>query len=164
MIITIQEIHQEFTKNGDEYIKIKGTTGDGKETTKSIFNNLKDKWHLLKQNATLDFKMEKKGQFWNVVDISAITDKLPPPQEPKILPEHKAEIEKAKSTVEPNAVAVKGDSKNRSFALSYAKDISCALIAAGKPASAISTIDIAVLFESYLDNGAEVIHKKGGEK
>ena len=72
MIITITEVSQEFTKSGAEYLKIKGTTPDGKETTKSIFNNLKDAWGLLVEGATLEFTLEHKGQFWNVVEIKPV--------------------------------------------------------------------------------------------
>ena len=70
MLVTITRVTQDFTKSGAEYLKVKGVTGDGKETTKSVFDNLKDKWPLLKEHATLDFKMEKKGQFWNVTNIT----------------------------------------------------------------------------------------------
>ncbi len=69
MIITIQTIDREFTKTGKEYLKVTGITGDGKQTTKSIFDNLKEKWELLVENATLEFVMQKVGQFWNVTDI-----------------------------------------------------------------------------------------------
>ena len=69
MILTIQSISQEFTKNGDEYYKVTGVSDSGQQTTKSVFNNLQDKWGLLQENATLEFKLEKKGQFWNVIDI-----------------------------------------------------------------------------------------------
>ena len=70
MIVTITHVEQAFTKNGDEYVKVMGITGDGRETTKSVFNQLKDKWGMLQENATLDFKMVKKGQFWNIEDIN----------------------------------------------------------------------------------------------
>ena len=55
----------------------------------------------------------------------------------------------------------KSDGKNRSFALSYAKDIGVAKVRAGKSTSAFEIIETAVLFESYLDNGAEVTPLKG---
>ena len=72
MIITITDVHQEFTKNGDEYRKVTGVTADGKETTKSIFNQLKDDWVLLVENATLEFTMVQNGQFWNVTAIKEV--------------------------------------------------------------------------------------------
>ncbi len=78
MIVTITEVTQEFTKTGEEYKKVKGTTADGKETTKSIFNHMKSYWELLVPGAMLDFTMEKRGQFWNVTDIKRV--KAQPPQ------------------------------------------------------------------------------------
>ena len=84
MIITITELTQEFTKSGAEYVKAKGVTQDGQESTKSIFNNLKDSWPLLEVGATLDFTMEKKGQFWNVTAINPAGEK--PAIKPSIKP------------------------------------------------------------------------------
>ncbi len=78
MIITITQVIQEFTKNGAEYLKVKGTTADGKEITKSVFDNLEESWELLQEGATLDFKLEKKGQFWNVAGISEIGEPASP--------------------------------------------------------------------------------------
>ena len=90
MIITITKVETAETTNGNEYRKVTGTAtnreGEVRETTKSVLDNLKDKWPLLVENATLEFKMEKKGQFWNVIDIKPITrEDLPaerPPPEP----------------------------------------------------------------------------------
>jgi len=97
MIITIQNIEQEFTKTGKEYLKVTGVDGNGKETTKSIFDNLQSKWPLVKENTTLEFKMQKNGQFWNVVDILPISNQLPPPQpKDRTLPEHGKVITEAK--------------------------------------------------------------------
>ncbi len=47
------------------------------------------------------------------------------------------------------------DGKNKSYALSYAKDIACAMIKSGKEMSAAKVIDVAKVFERYLD-GKEV--------
>ena len=96
MIITVISVSEEFTKNGDAYKKVTCATEDGRETTKSIFNQLEAKWPLLVEGKALEFKMEKKGQFWNVVDITAVGDSLPPPKSDKtVLPEHQKEIDKA---------------------------------------------------------------------
>jgi len=83
MIVTITDVTQEFAKNGSEYLKIKGTTPDGKETTKSIFDSLADSWSLLKEGAVIDFEMEKKGQFWNVIGISPVDTTKPSPDAPQ---------------------------------------------------------------------------------
>lgn len=98
MIVTITKVSQEFTKNGDEYRKVTGATSDNKggtrETTKSIFNQLKDKWGLLVEGKTLEFTMEQKGQFWNVVDIKE--PDLPPSKEPEpLLEQHQEVVDKA---------------------------------------------------------------------
>ena len=75
MIITIKEVTKEFTKNRNEYLKVMGFTGDGKPTTKSVFDNLKDKWELIKEDTTLEFIMQKSEKgFWNVVDIKPMPD------------------------------------------------------------------------------------------
>ncbi len=70
MILTITKWSQEFTKTGAEYRKITGTTPDGKEVTKSVFDNLKVAWPLIeKEGNTVELKMVQKGQFWNVINI-----------------------------------------------------------------------------------------------
>ena len=80
MLVVIQSVSQEFTKSGAEFRKVIGITGDGKPIIKNVFDNLQDKWELLVENATLEFTMEKKGQFWNVIDVKK--PELPPPQKP----------------------------------------------------------------------------------
>jgi hypothetical protein len=80
MIATVLRVEQEFTRNGDEYKKVTIQKEDGQETTKSVFNQLEDKWGLLECGATLNFQMEKKGQYWNVVDISKAERSAPPPE------------------------------------------------------------------------------------
>ena len=118
MIITISKISQEFTKNGDEYRKVTGAAGDGRETTKSIFNQLKDKWDLLVEGKTLEFKMEKRGQFWNVTDIIPVGEQLKPSTEPgELLPKHQAEIDKA---VKPPPTKNQSTQTQRSITMSYA--------------------------------------------
>ena len=43
MIATVISVSEEFTKNGAPYKKVVVTDGEGKQTTKSVFNNLEDK-------------------------------------------------------------------------------------------------------------------------
>ena len=81
MIVTIKEVTQEFTTKGAEYKKVMGYDGTGKQVTKNVFDNLSSKWPLLQEEKTLEFVMEKKGQFWNVTDIKEMGTL--PPQEPK---------------------------------------------------------------------------------
>jgi hypothetical protein len=115
MIVVIQSVEQEFTKNGAEYRKVTGVDGNGKQTTKNVFDNLQDKWGLLQENATLEFKMEKKGQFWNVADI---TPSLNPPNKPEVVEESMPPQDwKPEIPVDESSVRI------RSMCVSYAKDM-----------------------------------------
>ena len=94
MIGTVVSVKEEFTTKGDPYKKVEVLDGTGKQTTKNIFSQLEDKWPLLENGKTLEFKMEKKGQFWNVVDI--FMPELPEPKPAGApLPAQQREIEKA---------------------------------------------------------------------
>lgn len=93
MLFTIKTIQNETTKKGDPYLKLTGVDGNGKETTKLVFNNLQEKWALLKENATVKLTMTQtmyngKAQ-WNVTDISPIAPDIEalPKQEAKPVPE-----------------------------------------------------------------------------
>ena len=97
MILVIQTVSQEFTKNGAEYRKITGVTDKGQQTTKSVFNNLEAKWEMLRENATVELKLEQKGQFWNVVDILPVSV---PEERPPIKPEPQ-EDEPSLGDIEP---------------------------------------------------------------
>ena len=90
MILVIQSVSQEFTKNGAEYRKITGVTDKGQQTTKSVFNNLEAKWEMLEENATVELKLEQKGQFWNVTDVL-----------PVLAPEATAPIPQERQVEEP---------------------------------------------------------------
>jgi len=127
MLVTIQTIEQAFTKSGAEYYKVKGVTGDGKETTKSVFDNLKEAWPLLKENATLDFTMEKKGQFWNVTEIKPVKIETQEGHTPEYPGSEEAHKELVKEAVKLGAKP-QGDERVRSMACSYSKD----LVVAGK--------------------------------
>jgi len=76
MLFTIKEVKEMHSDKAGEYLQIVGFTGDGKPSTKNIFNSMKDKWSLLKEDTTVELKMQKKGEFWNVTDI--IEPNLPP--------------------------------------------------------------------------------------
>ena len=108
MILTITSVSQEFTKNGAEYQKVTGTTASGGETTKSVFDNLKMAWPLLKEGATLEFKMVQKGQFWNVINIKPANEPWPEDTdavEPKEVAKPKVEVSKG-NEAPPNPQAV----------------------------------------------------------
>jgi len=71
MLITVNKTEQAFTQNGAEYLKVHGVDPEGKEVTKSIFDSLKAAWPILEKGLgqTFEFKMVKKGQFWNVQNV-----------------------------------------------------------------------------------------------
>ena len=142
MIVRIAEVAQDFTKNGAEYKKVK-CISNGKEVTKSVFDNLSDKWALLKEGVDLEFVMEKKGQFWNVIDIKEI-------EAPAVV---KAAIEEGAKLESVETKVNSGDSKNRAFALSYSKDVAVAVINKGKETTTKEIIDRAKRFCEYLDTG-----------
>jgi len=114
MIITITEVSQEFAKNGAEYRKVRGTTVDGKETTKSVFDNLNSSWPLLVEGAVLEFTMEKKGQYWNVTAISPTNGQ--------------ASSKVSQRAEKPKGNYAESDTKTRSVAMSYAKDLAVAKV------------------------------------
>jgi len=134
MLVTITGIEESFTKNGVEYLKVTGVTDKQQEVTKSVFDNLKDKWESLVVDSTVEFKMEKKGQFWNVVDIIPIKDSFPAqskadaPVRDMSAMEHSAqggkkfEQEYLVKEVEKMGGKVV-DTKLRSMAVAYAKDL-----------------------------------------
>ena len=161
MIATVVSVEGAFTRNGDEFKKVTVADGQGKQTTKSVFNNLEDKWPLLVEGATLEFKMEKKGQFWNTVDVLSVGDQLPPPQSPhKVLPQHKGEIEKAVNEIEAEYFDQTRDRdglplsvKLRTFSFSYCKDLACEAIKAGKSKTIDEIIEASKRVEKYIQLG-----------
>lgn len=127
MHLLITNIAQDFTKNGDEYKKVTGTNvTTGQETTKSIFNNLEDKWSLLEVNKIVELKMEKRGQFWNTIDI--LPAETPPPNKPGSAPLDEKTQKEIKETNEPKVARYieEQEQRIRSMCASYAKDLACA--------------------------------------
>ena len=164
MFITIQKIEEAFTKSGAEYKKVTGIDTTGKQTTKSVFDNLKAKWGLLQENKIVEFKMQKVGQFWNVIDIS----------EAQAPPAVETTTQTVKDTAKVEPVPEKGkiipktgiDSKNKSYALSYSKDLVSATLQAGQPltkAHIKTVVKCANIFEAYLDGRIEFDEKQLAE-
>jgi len=83
------------------YLKI--TDQEGK--AHFIFDNLSDKWELLQPGKMVDLTKEKVGKYWNVIDIAEGSSK--PKVEAQKTGYHREDPE----------------SKQRSYALSYAKDL-----------------------------------------
>ncbi len=136
MKVGIQKVEKMTSEKAGDYLKISYLTDTGKEGFKNIFKDLKDKWPLLEEGAEVELTTEKKGQFWNVVDIAPLGEK--------------SESKPAKPQSKP-------EGRNKSFALSYSKDLFTAIIQAGglkdSTVSQIVTLIItqAKEFEKYLD-------------
>ena len=88
MIVTITKVEKVVGDYG-EYVKVTGVDGNGKETFKNVSSKFTDKWELLKEHATIDFKMVKKDNKWAIADIIPIGEQIhaaeppPPPEAPK---------------------------------------------------------------------------------
>lgn len=67
-------------------------------------------------------KKREGSQYFNIVSLDLVRDKLPPPTEAKMLPGHEEVIKKAKDKIKPKEEKPL-DNKVRSMTLSYAKDI-----------------------------------------
>ena len=119
----ITGVEQAFTAKGAEYKKVTVLDDKGKTTTKNVFDNLSEKWPLLEENKYREFKMEKRGQFWNVIDVLEVD--MPEAQPPdKVLPEHQKIIsEEVKGKPAPQELGMWF--KHKAFSLSYAKDLAC---------------------------------------
>ena len=98
MIGKIENVEQAFSSKGDEYLKVTVTNeSNGQTTVKNIWNQLEQKWPILVIGSRADFKMEKKGQFWNVIDVLPVD--MPPPQQPQPAPNEQAVMKDVKTTV-----------------------------------------------------------------
>lgn len=76
MIITITKA-EKLKGDYGEYVKVAGFDGKGNEIAKNVSAKFEDKWDLLKENATLEFKMvQGKDKKWNIADITV--PNLPP--------------------------------------------------------------------------------------
>jgi hypothetical protein len=159
MILTIQKVEQEFTKTGAEYLKVLGVDQTGRQVTKSVFDNLADKWDLLEENACVELKLEQRGQFWNVVDI--LQPQTPPQTQPKILDEHQEVIEKVFK--DDNMTKDDWAEKDRKTRKSIERQKSLELATnwceackeKGEEVKTTHIISIAKIFEAYLDGGAD---------
>jgi len=80
MKLLITKTEQAFTNKGAEYLKITGVDENNRETTKSVFDNLKGKWSLLVEGNTVELKLKKVGQYWNIEDILPTEGETPTPK------------------------------------------------------------------------------------
>lgn len=68
MILTIKTVTQEQGDYG-QYRKVVGIDADGKEVTKNVGDKFQDKWPLLQENATVEFKVVQRNNKWFIADI-----------------------------------------------------------------------------------------------
>ena len=78
--------------------------------------------------------------------------KLPEQSKDEMLDEHQEVVREARVSV--------SDGKNRSFALSYAKDWCIAKVQGGEAIKTLDVLVVAKAFEAYLDTGVVVEKKK----
>jgi len=138
--ITVKEI---TTKSGTkgEYISVKATD----DSVYNIFDTALFKVFEIGRAVRLKGKMN--GKYFNTSFAEQMKDAIPPVVKEAI---------KEGATIETEGKAVKETTigKNRSFALSYAKDIAVALISTGDVEKMTEkTITCAKRFEKYLDAG-----------
>jgi hypothetical protein len=78
MNFLIKSVESAQTSSEKEYLKVHGiNTANQKDQTISVFDNLQTKWELIKEGKIVNIKMEQKGKYWNVTDITP-ADVLPP--------------------------------------------------------------------------------------
>ena len=83
-----------------------------------------------------------------------VGDSLPEAKKPAPeLPQHQEAIRKA---TEPN-ISDSELMKLRSMALAYSKDLACAHIAVGSEMKSTDIVNVAVIFASYIANGAMIV-------
>ena len=133
-IITVKSTEMATIQTGDnagnQYLKVHGSD----DKTYSIFQE--GLWNTLQVGAAVQLTLEKNQKgYWNVTDATSVAKEL-------------AEKQQGAQQVEPQAFL-----KNRAFALSYAKDIACAKIQAGKEATLKDLLNMANSFDLYLEKG-----------
>ncbi len=116
-------------------------TGQSVKVKKGQGGHLKERWGELQVGRAYTFTMGEFKGYPFVQDFKpmseALADKMPPI---------------VKEAVKMGAEVIT-DPKNRSYALSYAKDIAVAKMMAGEEMSVDKVIDIAKKFARYLDTG-----------
>ncbi len=132
------------TDDGIEFIK-----DDKEHLYRNWKNELRGRLHA-GDNVTIagEWKQGAKRKYFN---IDKILDGSEQPSD-KVLPEHQEIIKEARASV--------SEGKNRSFALSYAKDWCIAKLQSGETIKTLDVLVVAKLFESYLDTGIVVEKKK----
>jgi len=132
-------------KTGNDYWKV--TWDDDKTDMVFDFTHFSILEEAQAKNANVEIeKIKKPGkdgkEYWNIKTLKII-------ESGKMV----KEIEKEGGKIE--SVTTKDTGKNKSYALSYAKDIGVAMIVAGKEFSTKKVLEIAKEFNSYLDGDSD---------
>jgi len=101
MILTIKTV-EEIDGDYGRYLKVSGVDGKGKENTKNVGEKFEDKWGLLKENATVEFKMIQKDSKWYIDDIMPIKESLEEKQETRKEPARKPQTDSRSAEIERN--------------------------------------------------------------
>ena len=139
----IQVVHseQKTSTKGKLYLSVKDQDG--------IFYSCWDDglWNLLMQNASVEIGFESSTvnnrTYRNIREVKTVAVKLEEKKESALA------LDKSSKPM--------GDSRNRAFALSYAKDLAVPML--GKPQQkltlpfVLNLLNIAKIFETYLDTG-----------
>jgi putative heme degradation protein len=156
MKATVVSTEQAFTGQGAEYLKVKVTDTEGRETTKAVFDNLKEKWPLITEGAYLEFKMVKKGSFWNVADVLPIETEalITPPEEPPIITEAK-KLDDEVGPMTKNDWAIKDALTRKSIERQKALEMATQAFAefAGDTEAVKKVIEIAKIYERWIELG-----------
>ncbi len=135
-----------MTKKNTPYFKV--VWDDEKSDT--IFDEamVKDIGQAIEGGCSVEVKKVKNGNYWNVTEITVLQKELET-EKPALV----QEAEKLGAKLEK--VTTIGEGKNRSFALSYAKDIVIATLNKDLLKEKITekTIEFAKKFEKYLETG-----------
>jgi hypothetical protein len=149
-IITVKEAKR-VDREGNSWIELI----DHEDKTHRVFASMQaddgrwvhfeDRFEELENSAGLTYKLikEKKGQFWNVIDIIPVKEEL---------------LKQATKQAQDESII----EKRRSMALSYAKDIAVAKMQAGAEMTTFKVLTVAKVFESYIESG--VITEKKTEE
>ncbi len=136
---------EKVASNGNKYLQVTIAGDDGKDHKQNFYEQ--GMWAVFKDNDYVKVELDKpEGESrWKV--MSAVSAKDAMPQEGgsvEMLTEHKKVIEEAKKEVTPPAYEDSG--KDKSFAISYAKDLACnGIIEVGK------ILTYAEIFNRYMN-------------
>ena len=142
---------------GKAFKKVTDKTGKTFNVKYGREGKLKAKWDLLIPGNAIEITWGTYNNIPFVQDFVVVGEagevtKLAPEPSEKVLPEHEEVIREARASV--------SEGKNRSFALSYAKDWCISKVQGGEDIKTFDVLAVAKIFESYLDTGVVIEKKK----